>query len=242
MDLTGQIIVITGGGRGLGRAIAEAVATLGAHTIIGGRNVVELKRVCRIIRHSGGVCDYELVDVSSRRRIDTFVRKIIATHKKIDVLVNNAGWTDKAKSIEAVTDREYKHYIDTNVSSIFYAARIVIPRMRKQKSGMMITISSTAGKRANSLVPIYSATKFAARGLAHAIDKSLEGTGVRSIVILPGGMNTAMRAKLFGKDEAAKQQDPGDVAQIIVGVISGELEVPVGGEVEIRGGVATVSS
>ncbi len=242
MELTGSIVVITGGGRGLGRAIAEVVASRGAHAIIGGRNIAELRRVCGAIRNSGGVCDFAVVDVGSRSRIDLFLKKIIAAHKKIDVLINNAGWVDKPQSVEKITDRAYKQYVDVNVNSVFYAARIVISHMRKRHAGMMITISSTAGKRANSLVPIYSATKFAARGLAQAIDKSLEGTGVRSITICPGGMNTAMRAKLFGNQEAATQQKPEDVARIIADIITGAITVPVGGDVEIRGGVAEVLS
>ena len=208
----------------MGRATANILASAGAHVVICGRNVAELKSVCEGIRKNRGLCDYAKVDVMSRSQIAAFFKKIQYAHKKIDALINNAGWTGMPKSIEKISEQEYKQYLGTNLNAIFYFAQKVIPFMLKRRSGMMITISSTAGKRANSLVPIYSATKFAARGLAQAIDKAVEGTGVRSIVIAPGGMNTRMRAKLFGKEEAEKQQSPEVVAHIIADVLRGTIE------------------
>ena len=241
MELKKSVIIITGAGTGLGRATANILASAGAHVVICGRNVAELKTVCEDIQKNRGLCDYTKVDVTSRSQINVFFKKIIHSHKKIDVLINNAGWTGMPKPIEKISEQEYRQYLGTNFNSIFYFAQKVIPLMLKRRSGMMITISSTAGKRANSLVPLYSATKFAARGLAQAIDKAIEGTGVRSITIAPGGMNTSMRAKLFGKEEAEKQQSPEVVAYIIADVLRGAIEIPVGGDVEVRGGKMTVS-
>ncbi|MDP3779167.1 MAG: SDR family oxidoreductase [bacterium] len=240
MNLSGKNIIITGGGSGLGRSIAESVAREGAHVIICGHKMADVKNTCAEIRKDGGMCDYAKADVTSKKQVESFFKKVKVKYKKIDALINNAGWTDKPKSIEKITDREYAQYVGTNFNSVFYFSRVVIPLMRKQRSGVMITIASTAGKRANGLVPIYSATKFAARGLAQALDRSLEGTGVRSITIAPAGINTAMRIKLFGKTEAATQQSPEEVAVIIADVLKGVIEVPVGGDVEIRGGKATV--
>jgi len=241
MDLKNKVVIITGGGSGLGRSVAEIVARSGARVVICGYKIGDVKNTCDAIGKTGGVCDYAKVDVTSKKQVETFLKKVKARYKKIDALINNAGWTDKPKPIEKITDREYAQYVGTNFNSVFYFSRVVISLMRKQRSGIMVTIASMAGKRANGLVPIYSATKFAARGLAQALDRSLEGTGVRSITIAPAGINTAMRVKLFGKEEAAKQQSPEDVAVIIVDVLKGVIEVPVGGDVEIRGGKATVS-
>lgn len=241
MDLKNKVIIITGGGSGLGRSIADTVARAGAHVVICGHKTVDVKNTCAEIKKNGGMCDYAKVDVTSKKQIETFFKKVKAKYKKIDALINNAGWTDRPKSIEKISDREYAQYVGTNFNSVFYFSRVAIPLMQRQRSGMMITIASMAGKRANGLVPIYSATKFAARGLAQALDRSVENTGVRSITISPGGINTAMRAKLFGKEEAAKQQSPEEVAAIIADVLKGVIEVPVGGDVEIRGGKAAVS-
>ena len=242
MDLKNKIIIITGGGSGLGRSIAETAAREGARVIICGYKMPDLKNTCDTIRKSGSVCDYTKVDVTSKKQVEAFLKKIKAKYKKIDALINNAGWTDKPKPIEKISDREYAQYVGTNFNSVFYFSRIIMPLMRKQKSGMMVTIASMAGKRANGLVPVYSATKFAARGLAHALDRSLEGTGVRSVVITPGGINTPMRVKLFGKEEAATQQSPEQVAVTVADILKGVIEVPMGSDVEIRGGKVNISA
>ncbi len=241
MDLKHKIIVITGGGSGLGSAIACSVAEKGAYVLICSRKKTDLKRVCDDIRARGGMCDYARVDVTLKQDLEAFIAATKRKFKKIDVFINNAGWVGMPKQIQAVSDREYHQYMETNTTSVFYVARKIIPLMLRQKSGIMITVGSTAGKRGNSLVPIYSASKFAAVGMAQAVDRGLEKSGVRSIVINPGGMNTSMRAKLLGKKEAATQQSPETVAAVVLDVLTGAITVPVGGDIEIRGGKFKIS-
>lgn len=234
--LNNKVIIITGGSGGLGRAIADDLAKSGAKVEICSNDKKGLAEICNRIKKKGNLCNYTLVDVTVQDEIHSFVRKVLAKHKKIDILINCVGWIFKPKAIEEVSEEEYDQNFDINTKSIFLFSRAVLPIMKRQKSGMIINITSTAGIRANPLFAIYAASKFAVRGLTQAIGKSLADSNIFYLSVAPAGMNTPMRRKLFGAKDAKLQQTPQTVANIVADVITKKVRVPNGGEVVVRDG------
>ena len=122
------------------------------------------------------------------------------------------------------------------VNRIVRILKKIIPIMKKQNEGTIINISSMAGKRGVPNLAIYSASKFAVIGLTQAIAKELKDTGVYCISVCPGGMNTGMREKVFGAEDAKKQQNPKFVANVVKDILLGRIKVPNGGDIVIRHG------
>lgn len=238
MDLKNKIVIITGAAQGLGEALAYAFAKEHAHISICDLNKEGAERVCSQIRKDGGVCDADRIDVSKKDEVEGFIQTVLEKHKKIDILINNAGWMSEKKSIEETTDEEYEAYMGINVDSVFYFLRKTIPIMRKQGEGIIITIGSLAGKTGHPLVPLYSATKFAVRGLMQAAARNPATTSIKYLTVAPGSINTDMRKKLYGEEEAAKAQSPEQVAEIILRTIK-ENSFANGDEIEIKDGAIT---
>ena len=250
VSLKGSVVVITGASRGLGAAFAEVLAASGAKVIICARDKAGLASVCRKIGKKGGACSSYIVDVSSSAAVKGFIGKVIKVHGRIDVLVNNAGVVHEFTSIDKISEEEYVSCMRTNVDSIFYFLKAVIPQMKKQKSGIIVNLSSGAGKRAHAGLSVYAASKFAVEALTQAAAREFDGTdtrwkgsaipGVSCITIIPaGGVNTGMRAAIFGKADAKKQQSTESVAIVLKDVLSGKVRVPNGGDVFIRQGAVT---
>ncbi len=239
MKLEQKIAIITGGSTGIGKSIAEVLAKEGAQVIICARNEDNLKGVCKAIISDNGKCEYYVVDVKEKKQIEKFLDDIITTYGRIDILVNSAGWTNKTKYIEDVTDEEYENIFKTNVDSIFYFVREILPVMKKQDSGIIINMSSGAGKKSNPILPIYSASKFALQGLTAAIGKEVKelNTNVSCVSICPAGVNTRMRDELF--NDAESQQSPEVIANIVRDILTGKLNVPNGGSVSVKNGEIT---
>ncbi|MBI2084144.1 MAG: SDR family oxidoreductase [Candidatus Aenigmarchaeota archaeon] len=232
------VAVITGGGKGIGKSIAQELAKTGAHIVICARNEDDLKKVCEDIRRSNGKCDYNVVDVTSKQDVEKFVESVIMKYGRIDVLVNNAGFANGKKYIESVTDDEYENYFETNVHSVFYFLRKVIPEMKSQNSGLIINVSSQSGLHASPIMPIYSANKFAIEAFTEAVAKEFEESGcnAKCIAICPSGVNTEMRVKLFGLEDAKLQQSPDVVGKVVSDIVLTKIDVPNGANVHIRNG------
>lgn len=203
------------------------------------RNKLELKKVCEEIASRGGQCEYFVADVTNGNQVDKVIKSVLNKYGKIDVLVNNAGYVNKWKGVEKITLDEFKECLETNTYSVFYFLRRILPLMRKQNHGAIITISSMAGKRAVPNLSAYSASKFAAIGLTQSVAKELKDTNVFCISVCPGGMKTGMREKVFGPEDAQKQQDPKFVASVIRDILIDKVKVPHGGDIVIRYGQIT---
>ena len=240
MRLKDKVIIVTGAGRGIGKSLAEVLSHEGAKIFICSRNKEELKKVKEKIINEGGKCEYFVIDVTKKNQVDQFIDNILAIHKRIDIIINNAGYVSKERLIEDISDIEYETYFRTNVTSIFYFLRKVIPIMKKQNSGIILNISSAAGKKGSPKLSVYSASKFAVQGFTESVAKELARTNISCIAVCPGGVNTQMRAKVYGKEDAEMQQNPYVVANILRDVLAGKIEVPNGADIHIRDGKVTV--
>ena len=201
-DLTGKTALITGGGRGLGFAIAEAMVQNGAEVIITGRNENLLQQACKTL---GNKCTYHVFDLNNIESIPAFVTTIERIHGKVDILINNAGINYK-KEIPYVSDEEYNQVIKTNQTAVFVLSREFSKKMIERKSGCIIMISSMASQYGIPKVIAYSASKAAVEGMTRAMAVELSPLGIRVNCIAPGFIETDMSAKALNNDPERKQK------------------------------------
>ena len=234
-----QTVIITGASSGLGLSLAERFCKRG-DTVYGvslsQRNWKEAKR--RIGTNARFFLSQ--IDAASETQIKSFVSKIVKAEKAVDILINNAGYANRPARVEEESLRELQKNISANLISTFLMCKYTLPILKKQKKGWIINIASYAGKRAVPLLGAYSASKFGVVALTQSIAKeNLDTAGFKCVAICPGGINTKMREKLFGKEDAERQQSASFVTNKILEIIEGRIAVPSGGDVVIRHGQVT---
>src|SRR5258706_6836615 len=195
-----KIAIVTGGGSGLGFAIARAFTQNGIQTIIVGRNEEKLKTAKGQL---GENCFYKSCDLSNLGSIPGLVDNIINEFGQIDILVNNAGINMKKEFID-VTDEDFQKIISTNVCSVFAISREVVKNMLPAKSGCIINISSMAAQYGLPKVIAYSASKTAIDGMTRAMAVELSPGGIRVNAIAPGFIYSDMTVKALDSDPERK--------------------------------------
>lgn len=213
-----SIAVVTGGSRGIGKAFVDALTTAGVQ--------VEAPTQADL-------------DVRNADQVQAFLADVVARNGSIDLLINNAGWAEPVGTLEQLSEEAMNQCVDTNIKGVFHFLHAALPFMKKQKhGGMIINMGSRAGTRAHPGLAVYSATKFAVRGLTQAVARECieANVPVTTISLSPGGVDTDMRATLFGKENSSRQQKPEVIAQILLQILRGELDVPTGADVIIVGG------
>lgn len=233
-----KVILITGAGAGLGLSLSEKLAARG-HKIYG---VTKTRRNwSRAKARLHGNKEFHLLqaDVTSEPAVRKMISTVIRKEKKIDVIINNAGYAGRLARIEKETALEFEKNLSANLLSVFLVMKYGLPHLLKRKQSWLINISSMAGKRSVPRLALYSASKFGVLALTQAAAKENPDSGLHAVTICPGGMNTTMRAQLFGSEDARRQQSPDFVADRIVSILDGALEVPSGGDMVIRHGKVT---
>lgn len=197
-----KIAIVTGGGSGIGLAIATKFAAEGMLVYITGRNLEKLQNAQSTI---GENCRAVQLDMEALGDIPAFVQKIAEQHGRIDVLVNNAGINMKRPFVE-VTDEDFQKVITTNMTAVFVMSREVAKVMLTQESGSIIHISSMAAQYGLPKVIAYSASKTALEGMARAMASELSPHGIRVNCIAPGFIVTAMTDKALNSDPDRKNR------------------------------------
>lgn len=195
-----RVAIVTGGGSGIGLAIAGKFAWNGIQTVIVGRNRENLEAA----KTQSGENIYPMrCDLSDLASIPPLVENVIHQFGRIDILVNNAGINMK-KEFTEVTDEEFQSVLTTNLCSVFALSREVVRYMLKQGSGAIINISSMAAQYGLPKVIAYSASKTAIEGMTRAMAVELSPKGIRVNAIAPGFIYTAMTDKSLGTDPERK--------------------------------------
>lgn len=197
---TKKIAIVTGGGSGLGFAIAQKFTANGITTIIAGRDKEKLSKAKEAL---GELCYAIPCDVSDLKSIPAFVKGIIDQFGQIDILVNNAGINMK-KEFTEVTDEDFQNILTTNVTAVFTLSREVVKHMLERNSGSIINISSMAAQYGLPKVIAYSASKTAIDGMTRAMAVELSPKGIRVNAIAPGFIYSAMTAKALDSDPERK--------------------------------------
>jgi len=195
-----KIAIVTGGGSGLGFAIAQKFTANGITTIIAGRDIGKLNKAKEQL---GDLCFAIPCDVSDLKSIPAFVEKILSQFGQIDILVNNAGINLK-KDFTEVTDEDFQNILTTNVTAVFSMSREVVKHMLAKNAGCIINISSMAAQYGLPKVIAYSASKTAIDSMTRAMAVELSPKGIRVNAIAPGFIYSAMTAKALDSDPERK--------------------------------------
>ncbi|WEG10753.1 SDR family NAD(P)-dependent oxidoreductase [Pullulanibacillus sp. KACC 23026] len=174
MDLSGQVAIITGGNKGIGKEIAEAFGKRGAKLVLAARNELELIETTKGFKDWGYDALPLVVDVTNPDQVKKMVEETIHTFHKIDVLVNNAGAPGPTKSAEDVTEEEWMQVINSNLTGSFLCIKNVLPYMKNQKKGRIINLSSISAKRPLIYRVGYSAAKMGVIGMTRTLAAELE--------------------------------------------------------------------
>lgn len=183
--LSGKIVVVTGAGRGLGRAIAEAVAAEGASLVLGARTSIEIDELAARLPNTIAV----QTDVRLPRDVERLVEAAIAEFGRIDVMVNNAGLAIYGP-VEDTSPDAVDAMIDTNVKGVIFGSQAAFRAMKAQRSGLIINISSIAGKLHLPNEAVYNASKWAVNGFTGTLRLEAAKFNVKVSCVCPGGIDT----------------------------------------------------
>lgn len=200
MKLEKKTALVTGGGSGLGYAIAKSFTEAGIHTVIAGRDLKKLEKAALAL---GPLCSYRVCDVTQFAAIPQLVNDIEAGIGPIDILVNNAGINQK-KEFTEVSEEEFTRLLNTNVTAVFVLSREVVKKMLERGKGCIINISSMAAIYGMPKVIAYTASKAAIDGMTRAMSVELSPLGIRVNAIAPGFIFSDMTAKALDADPERK--------------------------------------
>ncbi|MFB5189904.1 3-ketoacyl-ACP reductase [Alicyclobacillus fastidiosus] len=220
MDLQKKVALITGAGKGIGRAIAERLAQEGVHVGLIARTQSDLEDAAAHITSSYGVkVAIAAVDITDRQAVEAAVEKLHKELGAVDILVNNAGIAQFGKVVD-MPPEVWEQIIRVNLLGTYYVTRAVLPLMIEQNSGNIINISSTAGERASATTSAYSASKFALMGFTESLMQEVRKNNIRVTALAPSTVNTELAANAGLKigDEDHMMQ-PEDVSQLLVDVL-----------------------
>jgi gluconate 5-dehydrogenase len=194
--LDGLVAVITGGGRGLGSAIARALAGCGATVVIGGRNESRLAEALVELRIINPRCEFHTVDVADESSVTSFESFVTDTFGRTDILVNNAGINPLYKAPESTSLAEWQQIINVNLTGVFLCCRTFGLRMLEQRSGTIINITSIAGHVGLAKTTAYCAAKGGVELMTRSLALDWAPKGIRVNAVAPGYLATDLTAGL----------------------------------------------
>ena len=193
-ELTGRIALVTGGGRGIGRSVALALASAGSDVAVTARSSKELDETVAAIRALGRRAEAIVCDVSERTQVDAMVARVRTALGDPLILVNNAGIAASAKLTDT-TDEMWDRMLRVNASGAFYCTRAVLPRMMAAKWGRIVNMASVAARAGAPYIAAYTASKHALLGLTRAVAAEVAGRGI-TVAVCPGYVETPMAQRV----------------------------------------------
>jgi 3-oxoacyl-[acyl-carrier protein] reductase len=215
--LSGVVALVTGGSRGIGRAIAHRLAALGASVAICGRDRAALADSAEALSQSGRRIFSQLADVTIPADVTSLIENTEAALGPIAILVNNAGIGLFGPAHEK-TEADWDRVLDTNLKSVFLVSRAVVPSMIRRGAGDIINISSLAGRNTFANGGIYCASKWGVLGLSGCMAEDLRDRGIRVSVICPGSTATEFSSR--GPKDASKALSAEDVAHAVEAIVT----------------------
>ena len=211
--LDGKVAVVTGGNRGIGRGIAEALSREGATVALTSRTAATATQAARAI---GGATTGLECNVRSYESVQKLFGEVERAAGGVDILVNNAGIGAFAP-VADMDPEDFRAVVETNLNGVFYCCREAIPRMKKRGGGYIFNISSLAGKNPFVNGGAYNASKFGLNGFSEALMMEVRYDGIRVSYLMPGSVATD-----FGRGSSQKQEwalQPEDVADVVLALL-----------------------
>lgn len=229
-QLADKVVIVTGGGYGIGKQIALLYGNAGAKIVIAARSVEPMKKTCAELETAGVRAIYVNTDVSKEADCAKMAAETIKAFGRIDILVNNAGISGPTKRITEMSLAEWQETIDIDLTGTWLASRAVLPTMDTQRSGIILNISSGAGRRGYPMRSPYAAAKWAMIGLTQTIAGEWGQRGIRCNCICPGAIagdriERVMRARADALKQPYEQVRAGFLSQTALSRMATEQEV-----------------
>jgi NADP-dependent 3-hydroxy acid dehydrogenase YdfG len=219
-----RVAWVTGGGTGIGEAGAEALAADGWIVVVSGRRKGALDAVVAKITKAGGSAEAIPLDVSVATDVEKAAGEIVARHGRIDLLVNSAGINVAKRRWDDMELEGWNKVVDINLNGVLYCMRAVLPTMRKQQDGIIINVSSWAGRHVSKMPgPVYTTTKHAVLALTHSFNMDECVNGLRACCLMPGEVATPilkLRPVVPSEEEQATMLQSEDLGRTIAFVAS----------------------
>lgn len=218
MDLNGKVAIVTGGSKGIGRGIADALVREGVNVCINARRRSEIDNaVAELLALGGGRATGIVADVGNYAQVKSLFELTAIEFGGVDILVNNAG-IGMFQTVEETTPDDFRAILETNLFGVFYCCHEVIPLMKKRGGGYIINISSLAGANPHPRMAAYNASKFGLNGFSEALMQEVRHDGIKVSYIMPGSVNTE-----FGGDTPSEDRSwqlrPEDIARVVLDLL-----------------------
>ncbi len=244
LDLHQRVAIVTGGARGIGRAIAERMLASGAHVALWDRDLAACQQTAAELGENASAHE---VDLTDERAVQAVTRATLARHGKIDILVNNAGITGGNAPTWELPVAEWRQVIDVNLIGPFLACASVIPAMLEHGYGRVVNIASVAGKEGNPNASHYSASKAGLIALTKSLGKELAGKGVLVNCVTPAAAKTDIFKQMsetqigymLSKIPMGRFVQVEEIAALACWLATEECSFSTGGVFDITGGRAT---
>ncbi|PYV08675.1 MAG: short-chain dehydrogenase [Acidobacteria bacterium] len=232
---SGKVILVAGGTGGLGRAVSLAFLEDGANVVVTYRNAEEFDVLLRAARAGGARLEGQRVDVTDEAAMRQLVDRALASHGRLDALVNTVGGYAGGPKLWEMDTKVFERMLDANLRSGFALSRAAVPVMLRQGRGAIVNIASKAALDHAAGAAAYAASKAAALALMDALAAEVMGTGVRVNSVLPSIIDTEANRKAMPKADFAKWLKPEDIARVILFLCSDDARVIHGAAIPVYG-------
>jgi len=229
-DLKGKVVVITGAALGMGRELAVKLSRQGCIVAISDINKDELEKTASLIKNQGGIVSTHILDVSNKDDVFAFADKVIEIHRKVDILINNAG-VIMVSPLKELTMEDFEWVLNINLWGVIHCSLAFIPHLKKQADSNLVNISSTYGLIGIPLHIPYCTSKFAVKGFSESLKLELFDTSISVSCVYPNLIKTSISSsgryngmeKYLNIDELQakfydlfKTMEPGECAEVII--------------------------
>jgi len=243
VTVSGKAVLVTGASRGIGRAIAEALAKAGALVVLGARDETKLAEAVDAIVGAGGRASSVPLDVCHRESVDTALAAVLERHGRIDGLVNNAGIT-RDNLLLRMKAEEWEAVLSTNLTGVYHCTQAALRPMLKQRSGRIVNVTSVVGITGNAGQANYAASKAGVIGFTKSIAREVASRAITVNAVAPGFIDTEMTAAMTDKAREAiassipmgRVGTPADVAGAVTFLLSDAAAYITGQVLGVDGG------
>lgn len=244
-DFSGKVALVTGGGSGIGRASAEALAASGATVVVADISEPRGLETVKSVEDSGGAAEFRHVDVASEEAVRALIAGIVESHGRLDIAHNNAGVEATTVPLADLPGDEWRRVVDINLNSVFYCLKYEIQEMLKTGGGKIVNTASASGLIGGYRLACYTAVKHGVVGLTKAAAMDYAAAGIRINAICPGAIDTPFLAalprpaldRLVFATPLGRLGQPSEMAQAVLWLCSDSASYMLGHALPVDGGV-----